>query len=67
MRPEFDAYAVSPTPVLFPVGRRRPDYRSSGPKRLSPQRDVKVPVLAYATCPNIKWGTTGGLSVRVLG
>lgn len=45
MRPEFDAYAVSPAPVLFPVGRRRPDYRSSGPKRLSPQLDVKVPSL----------------------
>lgn len=45
MRPEFDAYASSPTSVLFPVGRRRPDYRSSGPKRLSPQLDVKVPVL----------------------
>jgi hypothetical protein len=27
------------------VGHRRPDYRSSGPKRLSPQLDVKVPVL----------------------
>lgn len=45
MRPEFDAYAAKPSPVLFPVGRRRPDYRSSGPKRLSPQLDVKVPVL----------------------
>ncbi len=45
MRPEFDAYAAAPSPVLFPVGRRRPDYRSSGPKRLSPQLDVKVPVL----------------------
>jgi hypothetical protein len=45
MRLEFDAYAVSPAPVLFPVGRRRPDYRSSGPKRLSPQLDVKVPSL----------------------
>jgi hypothetical protein len=45
MRPEFDAYAASPSPVLYPVGRRRPDYRSSGPKRLSPQLDVKVPVL----------------------
>lgn len=45
MRPEFDAYAERPSPVLFPVGRRRPDYRSSGPKRLSPQLDVKVPVL----------------------
>jgi hypothetical protein len=45
MRPEFDAYAAAPSPVLFPVGRRRPDYRSSGPKRLAPQLDVKVPVL----------------------
>ncbi len=45
MRPEFDAYATAPSPVLFPVGKRRPDYRSSGPKRLSPQLDVKVPVL----------------------
>ena len=45
MRLEFDAYAKAPTPVLFPVGKRRPDYRSSGPKRLSPQLDVKVPVL----------------------
>jgi len=45
MRPEFDAYAAKPSSVLFPVGRRRPDYRSSGPKRLSPQLDVKVPVL----------------------
>lgn len=45
MRPEFNAYAAAPSSVLFPVGRRRPDYRSSGPKRLSPQLDVKVPVL----------------------
>lgn len=45
MRPEFNAYAAAPSPVLFPVGKRRPDYRSSGPKRLSPQLDVKVPVL----------------------
>jgi len=45
MRPEFEAYAAEPASVLFPVGRRRPDYRSSGPKRLSPQLNVKVPVL----------------------
>lgn len=45
MRLEFDAYAKAPSPVLFPVGQRRPDYRSSGPKRLSPQLEVKVPVL----------------------
>lgn len=29
----------------FPVGRRRPDYRSSGPKRLMPQLQIKVPTL----------------------
>jgi hypothetical protein len=45
MRSEFDAYAHAPSPVLFPRGKRRPDYRSSGPKRLWPQLDVKVPVL----------------------
>ncbi len=45
MMVEFEAYAAAPGPVLFPVGKRRPDYRSSGPKRLSPQLDVKVPVL----------------------
>jgi hypothetical protein len=45
MRPEFDAYVAQPSTVLYPVGKRRPDYRSSGPKRLSPQLDVKVPVL----------------------
>ena len=32
--PEFDAYAAAPAPALFPVGRR-PDYRSSGLKRLA--------------------------------
>ena len=45
MRSEFDAYAHAPSAVLFPSGKRRPDYRSSGPKRLWPQLDVKVPVL----------------------
>lgn len=29
----------------FPGGRRRPDYRSSGPKRLMPQLQIKVPTL----------------------
>ena len=29
----------------FPVGIRRPDYRSSGPKRLLPQLEIKVPTL----------------------
>jgi len=29
----------------FPSARRRPDYRSSGPKRLMPQLQIKVPTL----------------------
>jgi len=31
--------------VPFPVGHRRPDFRSSGPKRLMPQLQIKVPTL----------------------
>lgn len=42
---EFDSYSKKESKLLFPIGKRRPDYRSSGPKRLSPQLDVKVPVL----------------------
>ncbi len=45
MRLEFDAYLKNAETTLYPVAHRRPDYRSSGPKRLSPQLDVKVPVL----------------------
>lgn len=43
-------YLQNPDQVRFPVGQRRPDYRSSGPKRLSPQLDAKVPVMR-------RWGT----------
>lgn len=45
MELEFAAHSKNPNTLLFPTGKRRPDYRSSGPKRLSPQLDVKVPVL----------------------
>lgn len=45
MKIEFEAYLTDSKGVVFPKGKRRPDYRSSGPKRLSPQLDVKVPVL----------------------
>lgn len=31
--------------IPYPVGRRRPDFRSSGPKRLMPQLQIKVPTL----------------------
>lgn len=33
----------------FPQERRRPDYRSSGPKRLMPQLQIKVPTIS-------RWG-----------
>jgi hypothetical protein len=31
--------------IPFPAKQRRPDYRSSGPKRLMPQLQIKVPTL----------------------
>ena len=46
MRGEFEAFADNSVEwVTFPAGRRRPDYRSSGPKRLMPQLQIKVPTL----------------------
>jgi hypothetical protein len=46
MRGEFEAFAdPSVDWVIFPAAKRRPDYRSSGPKRLMPQLQIKVPTL----------------------
>lgn len=46
MTGEFKAFSDSSLEwVPFPAGRRRPDYRSSGPKRLMPQLQIKVPTL----------------------
>ncbi len=46
MRGEFKAYADESVEwIIFPAGRRRPDYRSSAPKRLMPQLQIKVPTL----------------------
>ena len=46
MRGEFEAFSDAAVDwVIFPAGRRRPDYRSSGPKRLMPQLQIKVPTL----------------------
>lgn len=46
MRPEFSAYSDRSCDwIIFPAGNRRPDYRSSGPKRLMPQLQIKVPTL----------------------
>lgn len=46
MKGEFEAFKdEAVTWNVFPAGRRRPDYRSSGPKRLMPQLQIKVPTL----------------------
>jgi hypothetical protein len=46
MGSEFESLAsASGNAIPFPTAVRRPDYRSSGPKRLAPQLQVKVPEL----------------------
>ena len=46
MKGEFEAFKdASVDWVIHPAGTRRPDYRSSGPKRLMPQLQIKVPTL----------------------
>lgn len=43
---ELTRYATATAPgILFPEEIRRPDFRSSGPKRLMPQLQIKVPTL----------------------
>ncbi|MFQ5707008.1 MAG: NotI family restriction endonuclease [bacterium] len=51
MKTEFKAIQDEPTELLFPTAIRRPDFRSSGPKRLMPQLQIKVPSLR-------RWGKT---------
>jgi hypothetical protein len=47
MKQDFNAImrAGESSNIPFPAGRRQPDYRSSGPKRLMPQLQIKVPSL----------------------
>lgn len=46
MESEFEGWKEAPPRCApFPRETRRPDYRSSGPKRLAPQLRVKVPEL----------------------
>lgn len=46
MANEFERYAgVRALGPLFPSAPRRPDFRSSGPKRLMPQLEIKVPTI----------------------
>ena len=57
MAPEFErCLHDTGTVPLFPTGRRRPDWRSSGPKRLAPQLQVKVPTLR-------RWGSKIAVAV----
>jgi restriction endonuclease NotI len=50
MRSHFEEIRNHKGPGLpFPKGTRRPDYRSSAPKRLMPQLQIKVPTLS-------RWG-----------
>jgi len=42
----------------FPVGKRRPDFRSSAPKRLMPQLQIKVPTIS-------RWGKKTAVVVDV--
>ena len=45
MELEFRAIVKAKGALIFPAATRRPDYRSSGPKRLMPQLQIKVPTL----------------------
>lgn len=45
MSKEFKIIENNPDKLLFPSAIRRPDFRSSGPKRLMPQLQIKVPSL----------------------
>jgi hypothetical protein len=45
MSNEFAEIKKNPSELLFPAKNRRPDFRSSGPKRLMPQLETKVPTL----------------------
>jgi hypothetical protein len=50
MSTEFKNLATWQGPgIPFPVQQRRPDFRSSGPKRLMPQLQIKVPTIS-------RWG-----------
>lgn len=46
MKKDFDNIVINSKDGLpFPAGVRRPDFRSSAPKRLMPQLQIKVPTL----------------------
>ncbi len=45
MAPDFKGYQENPGQLNATAKARRPDWRSSGPKRLAPQLDTKSPVM----------------------
>jgi hypothetical protein len=45
MQKDFKLLTMERSGLPFPIGQRRPDFRSSGPKRLMPQLQIKVPTL----------------------
>ncbi|MDY0967590.1 NotI family restriction endonuclease [Sphingomonas sp. CFBP9021] len=45
MASHIEQYGATQQAPVFPDKVRRPDYRSSGPKRLMPQLQIKVPTL----------------------
>lgn len=45
MSSEFQALRRETAALPFPASNRHPDYRSSGPKRLMPQLQIKTPAL----------------------
>jgi len=45
MNTDFKLLAAAQAILPFPTGRRHPDFRSSGPKRLMPQLQIKIPTL----------------------
>lgn len=49
MSSDFNDIEAHPEELRFPAKKRRPDFRSSGPKRLLPQLQTKVPELS-------RWG-----------
>lgn len=58
--------------VPFPDKIRRPDYRSSGPKRLMPQLQIKVPTLRrwgkkMAVVVDVPWFRTNVIGVETVG
>lgn len=56
MKNDFKKIQKNPRDLQYPAGNRRPDFRSSGPKRLMPQLQTKVPSLR-------RWGKKIGVII----